>query len=161
MRWHLLGIRSAVAAASIFVVFLSAVHAEVTRICLVSYVGEQSLAAPVRRSVTFATGRELNASIDKNEFSQRFDIGRVYVMLWFGPGQVAIAGQAIRPQKGLNGLLNTFWKPRFEREDFRLRFLIDPFADYQIVNGPPTPHPGAFRVYAKQYGVFVDPRERP
>lgn len=161
MRRHVVGIRSAMVATSIFVVFLSAVHAEVTRICLVSYVGEQSVAEPVRRSVTFASGRELNAAIDKNEFSQRFNTGRVYVMLWFGPGQVAIAEQMIRPQKGLMGFLNTFWKPKFEREDFRLRFLIDPFADYQIVNGSPTPHPGAFRVYAKQYGVFVDPRERP
>ena len=134
--------RTLVLATIMLVIACGTAHAEVRRICAVTYDTEDGESDVYKLEVSFVTGKELNRSTHSYNYSSWSN----YALVWFAKGKVAIL------QLGVT-LLGV--GDEFEDSNFKSMFLFASSVDAEQVN---SPEPRSWHIKAKDYLNWIDPR---
>jgi hypothetical protein len=118
--------------------------ASIKRMCIVQYQTEDGWSKEYKMEAEFVTGSELN----ERTHSYKYKTFKNYCLLWFSDGGVAI--------EEINEYVTT--SSEFDHGAFKDLFSYRQYIECSQINSDKDDGP-KWKITAKTYGVFIDPRE--
>lgn len=126
-------------------ILIPSAHAEIRRICHVQYETESGLSKKYTVEVTFLTGNELN----NKTYSVNYNYLSKYALIWFNNKEVAIIKLDTTAIVGFN----------FDDFAFKNVFLVSNDVEGSQINTGDG-ESRRWVITAKNYAIWIDPRER-